>query len=63
MKVYVIRDLDIEALLTAIDRDPRHGERGGSSQVLTQQEQDAHDRAHRFYNFQVRRWLDEVRQP
>lgn len=62
MKVYVVTDKDIEALLTAIDRSPAHGEQGGSSQVLSGQEIEAHDKAHRFYNYQVRTWLNGIKQ-
>lgn len=60
MKVYILKDSDFEHLLTSIDRDPRHGERGGSSQVLSTVEEGAHDDAHRFYNYQVRTWINLV---
>jgi hypothetical protein len=45
-----------------VDRNPRHGQRGGSSAVLSETEERAHDVAHRFYNYQVRRWIDEVKE-
>lgn len=61
MKVYILKESDIKALLTAIDRDPSHGYNGGSSVVLSQQEREAHEQAHRFYNYQVRTWIDRVK--
>lgn len=59
-KVYLITDADIYQLLTLIDRNPRHGESGGSSQVLSKEEEEAFNKAHRFYNYQVRSWLDDT---
>lgn len=61
MKVYVIQDSDFEALTTALDRDPKHGPTGGSSTVLTPEEQRAHDEAHRFFNYQVRTWIERMK--
>jgi hypothetical protein len=62
MKRYLLKMSDFEALLTAIDRDPTHGERGGSSQCLNSEELDSYKRAHSFFNYQVRRWVDRVTQ-
>lgn len=62
MKIYLLKEEDFETLLAAIDRDPHHGERGGSSVAMSEIEDRAHAAAHRFYNYQVRRWLDRVRQ-
>lgn len=59
MKVYLLKDEDFEELLTAIDRDPSRGTSGGSSQVLTQQQRDAHTEAHRFFNYHIRVWMDK----
>jgi hypothetical protein len=63
MKAYILSEADFERLLLMIDRDPKHGRDGGSSQssVRDAREEQAHDQAHRFYNYQVRKWLDEVR--
>lgn len=60
MKAFILKQEDLDALLVAIDRDPKHGSNGGSSVALTQEQQDAHDQAHRFYNYQVRRWIQKV---
>lgn len=61
MKAYILTEKDFESLLTKIDRDPMHGLNGGSSRGdLTQQEQQVYGEAHRFYNYQVRKWMDEV---
>lgn len=61
MKVYLIKEGEIDALLALIDRDPKHGFGGGSSRVLSDVEQRAHDEAHRFFNFQVRNWIAEIK--
>ena len=60
MKVYQLTDKDFEALLTAIDRDPKHGFSGGGSMVLPADEMKAYQEAHRFYNYQIRKWLEGV---
>lgn len=62
MKMYIIKEEEFEALLAALDRDPRHGQDGGGSIVLSKQDQEAHNRAHRFYNYQVRSWVNKVKQ-
>ena len=54
MKVYIMR------LCSAIDRDPKYGVNGGSSQVLSKQEQEAHIEAHRFFNYQIRTWIESI---
>jgi hypothetical protein len=61
MKVYLLKDSDFAALIAAIDRDPSHGVRGGSSAVLTEGQRRAHEEAHRFFNYQVRTWIDSVK--
>lgn len=61
MKAYILSEADFELLTTSVDRDPRHGQRGGSSAVLSEIEQQAHDKAHRFYNYQVRTWIEKVK--
>lgn len=60
MKQFVLTQADVDKLTLMVDRDPRHGASGGSSQALSEVEARAHDEAHRFYNYQVRRWLAEV---
>ena len=61
MKVYVLKEEDFERLFAAIDRDPRRGTKGGSSSLMSDAEQLAHDQAHRFFNYQIRNWIDEVK--
>lgn len=61
MKVYLIKEEDFEKLLLMIDRDPTHGYEGGSSNSMNEQERRVYDEAHRFYNYQVRTWIDEVK--
>ncbi|TXH49644.1 MAG: hypothetical protein E6Q97_22315 [Desulfurellales bacterium] len=61
MKAYILKESDFQALLTLIDRDPRHGQSGGSSRGgLSSVEQRFYDEAHGFYNYQVRRWIDDM---
>ena len=60
-KVYLLTDNDIEELLLMIDRNPKHGYHGGSSQVFTEVEERAQEEAHKFYNYQVRNWIDKIK--
>ena len=60
MKVFMLTQEDIDLLTTSIDRNPEHGHRGGSSQVLSEAERKAHSEAHSFYNYQVRTWIAKV---
>jgi hypothetical protein len=62
MRVYVVKQEDLDRLLAFIDRNPAHGARGGSSDVLTDTEQRAHEKAHRFFNYQIRIWIGEITQ-
>jgi hypothetical protein len=59
MKAYILTDEDIRSLLMALDRDPERGINGGSS-VLGNAEKDAHRDAHRFYNYQIHKWLADI---
>lgn len=59
-KAFILKQEDLDALLTAIDRDPTHGLNGGSSHCLTENERQIYKEAHRFYNFHIRRWIDKV---
>ncbi len=61
MKVYLLKDVDFERLLAAIDRDPVHGLRGGSSTLLTDGEKEMHEKVHRFFNYHIRQWIDSVK--
>jgi hypothetical protein len=61
MKAYILSENDLSNLLAYIDRDPRYGDNGGSSRVLTKEEQEAFTESYRFFNYQVRRWIDEVK--
>lgn len=61
MKAYILTEEDFEKLLTEISRDPKHGETGGSSQVLSDEETKAYEQAHRFYNYLIRKWIDKVK--
>ena len=62
MKVYLLKDSDLQRLLDNIDRNPEHGYKGGSSQVLDEQERQAHKEAHKFYNYQIRTWIDSIQE-
>jgi len=62
MKVYLVKDVDFEKLLSEIDRNPKHGKDGGSSQVFSSEEGEAFQKAHRFYNYVIRKWIQQVKQ-
>ena len=61
MKAYILKDEDFQTLLDNIDRDPSHGLEGGSSQIYTEKEKEAFDKAHGFYNYQIRKWMNDVK--
>lgn len=58
MKVYLITDKDIQVLLDKLQRDPRFGPPNVG--VSETSERQAYQDAHRFYNYHVHVWLDEV---
>lgn len=60
-KVYILTEEDFELLILRLDRDPENGYDGGSSQVLSKEENIAKKDAHKFYNYQIRRWIDGVK--
>jgi|WetSurSiteA1Bulk_404760.scaffolds.fasta_scaffold11409_6 hypothetical protein len=60
MKVYIIKNEDLDHLQTLIDRDPNWGEAGSSSTVLTKEEQAAHKRAHDWFHYQINVWIAGV---
>ena len=61
MRAYILKEQDFARLLAEIDRDPRWGTRGGTSDVLSPVQQQAHKDAHQFYNYVVRKWIDTVK--
>lgn len=61
-KVYILTERDFDYLLARIDRDSRHGQDGGSSASISPAEQSALDEAHRFYNYQIRGWIQKVKE-
>ena len=61
MRVFLLKDEDFENLLANLDRDARYGRAGGSSQVFSEKEAEALKKAHSFYNYQVRTWIDSVK--
>jgi hypothetical protein len=60
MKVFLLHQTDLDRLLTAIDRYPQHETSGGSSQTISEQERKIYNEVHRFYNYQVRTWINNV---
>lgn len=60
MKMFLLKQEDIDLLSTMIDRNPEHGQRGGSSQMLSEADLKAHREAHSFFNYQVRTWIAKV---
>lgn len=63
MKVYLVTDADLEQLRANLARNPQHGLAGGGSVSLTPEELRAHEEAHRFFWYQVLRWIDTIKEP
>ena len=61
-KQYVLTQADVDRLTLLLDRDPQYGTQGGSSNdtVNDPGKRAIYAEAHRFYNYQIRRWIDEV---
>lgn len=62
MKQYVLSQADIDQLTLLLDRDPEHGTQGGSSNASVNDPNVRwiYKEAHRFYNYQIRTWIDRV---
>lgn len=62
-KAYIITEDDLKRLLAFVDRDPEHGHDGGSSQSSVNDfpNRIIYREAHGFYNYQVRKWIDEIK--
>jgi hypothetical protein len=63
MKAYILTDNDFEKLLLKIDRNPKYGVNGGSSDssIHDSEKEKIWDMIHGFYNYQLRTWIDEVK--
>jgi len=63
MQAFILTEADFEKLLLMIDSDPLRGSKGGSSvaSVRDGKQDMAFKEAHGFYNYQIRRWIDEVK--
>jgi hypothetical protein len=62
MKVYIVKDDDLDRLTALLAMDPKHGTTGHSSQALSQEEIEAHNRAYRFFNYQICNWLASIKE-
>jgi hypothetical protein len=60
MKAYILTEKDLQSLKDRIDKDPRHGY-GGSSQILSESDTRIYEEAHRFYNYQICKWIEEIK--
>ena len=58
MKVFQLTQGDFDKLLLLIDQNPEQS--GGSSHHMSDTDRRAHQEAHRFYNYHIRGWIDEV---
>ena len=56
MKQYVITDEDIKRLHMMLAQDPAR-----PANPISEQERRAHENAHRFYNYHVCTWLEEIK--
>ncbi len=61
MKVYILRDADFAKLLVEIDRGLQSRLIRGAVHTHSDVEKKANNRAHRFYNYIIRKWMDEVK--
>lgn len=61
MQVCIVKKSDIDRLLVMIDRNPIYGSDGGSHLGNQTKEQlEAYEKAHSFFNYQVRKWVDQI---
>jgi hypothetical protein len=63
MKVYLIKESDIDNLLLKLNSDPKYGINGGSidSTVRDNMIDITYEKVRRFYNYQVRNWIDSIK--
>jgi hypothetical protein len=61
MKAYILTEEDFKRLCIVLDRNPEYGYDGGSSQPLSGVEATAFKAAHRFFNYQIRNWITDVK--
>jgi hypothetical protein len=61
MKVYLLKEEDFEKLILILDQDPEHSR--GSSQVFSPVEKEAYAKLHRYFNYELRGWIDSVKKP
>jgi len=58
VRVYILKESDFEALRAALTIDPA---RVTSVRNLNEQQRQAHDEAHRFYNYQICNWIEAMK--
>lgn len=60
MKRFILTQEDLNRLLLMIDQNPAQS--GGSTQhsLHDPAKREVYEQAHRFYNYNVRKWIDEV---
>jgi hypothetical protein len=63
MKVYLLKESDIDNLLLKLNSDPKYGINCGSidSTVRENNIDVSYEQARRFYNYQVRMWIDSIK--
>jgi hypothetical protein len=57
MKVYIIKDEDLEVLISVMQADPGKV----INDIITDSERRWFDKAFRFYNYQIRNWIDNIK--
>ena len=62
MKAYILKEEDFEKLTHELAANPKHGANGGSSAILTKEEESIYQDVYRFYNYIVRRWADKAKE-
>lgn len=61
MKAYILTEEDFNTLLLKLDRNPEHGYNGGGSTIIRDSDRSAYDEVHRFYNYQIHSWLEQIK--
>lgn len=61
MKAYILTEKDLESLKTKINISPKYGY-GGSSKIISEDDARIYDEAHHFYNYQICKWIEEIKE-
>jgi len=57
-KIFLITQKDLDRLFLLVDQNPE--QYGGGSNHMSDEQRNIYRDAHRFYNYNVRKWVDEI---